>query len=585
MYDADFGDGIHQWASFIPGLKYTLAMIQPCPPGVDGINLYVDAPEAVMQSMLDNEFWMGILRFGYFAELAAYIAQLGHAKMLATTACLFITYRVIYALYLSPLRKVPGPFLARLAGTRALFYNVTGNQVHQALEDLETYGDIHVYKPNSVVVSNPADIRAVLGTHMFRKGDIYKAMDYENIETTTSARDPKFASMRRRQIGPYFTNSYLAKMEETILQHGILAIKKKWDSLLEASDNGQAEINYHQTFHYASFDTIGSLAFGRDFGALRNEDSTVAEWMNSTVIYLVLRSLFVPLKIYPFSLLLSPLQRLHEEYKAYSIECVSARRRLLEKLEKSGELDKKPADLLQGFIDTMDPESRIKMSPTEVHAETQVMMGAGSDTTSSTLTWTVHLLMLYPQCYKRAVDEIRSAFGRDHVITYNEAKAQLPYLEACINESLRVGPVIGGYLARLAPREGVTLGSGHFIPGGTEINVSIIGANYNRKHWKDPHCFDPARFLGDEEAKRNIFSFSYGVRVCPGRQLAWVELLTILANILKDYDLKVPSDYKLRGPHVLGKDGHPRLMESRFYATNAPANVERDCRLVVSKHY
>ncbi|KAJ1954329.1 hypothetical protein GGI12_005812, partial [Dipsacomyces acuminosporus] len=49
--------------------------------------------------------------------------------------------------------------------------------------------------------------------------------------------------------------------------------------------------------------------------------------------------------------------------------------------------------------------------------------------------------MLYPECYRRAVEEVRSAFSRDHLITFSEAKAQLPYIEACIHESLRLAGV------------------------------------------------------------------------------------------------------------------------------------------------
>ncbi|KAJ1961578.1 hypothetical protein GGI12_003173 [Dipsacomyces acuminosporus] len=515
-------------------------------------------------------------------RLGSAIEKLGYTKLAATSIGLYAAYKVIYALYLSPLRSVPGPFIARITKKRSEIFGATGGRARIALEDYERYGDIYVTRPNAISICNPADIRAVLGTHSFRKNDLYKALDFFEVQTSASARDPKLASLRRRQIGPYFSNSYLARMEDAILEHGIVAIKGRWDSLLKQSSNGEIVVNYHKTFLYATFDTIGSLAFGREFGALESDDPTIGTWLRGTLSYFGLRT-FLPLfKYYPFSFLISPLFRLCQGLIDHGARCIAERKKLLADLERTGELDKKPADLLQGFIEIENAESRMRMTPREVHAEAIIALIAGSETSSNSLMWTIHLFLLYPECYKRAVDEVRSAFDKDHLIAYSEAKVQLPYLEACIHESMRLIPAAGGQLPRLVPSEGVTLG-GHFIPGGTEINVNILGANYNKKYWKDPHRFDPTRFLDNEEAKKNVFTFSYGVRVCPGKQLAWIEMFTILANMLKDYDIRLPDDITHFGPSTLTDKGYPKLMDAKNLLTTCPTNADRDCRIVISE--
>ncbi|KAI8318668.1 cytochrome P450, partial [Martensiomyces pterosporus] len=66
--------------------------------------------------------------------------------------------------------------------------------------------------------------------------------------------------------------------------------------------------------------------------------------------------------------------------------------------------------------------------------------------------------------------------------------------------------------------------------------VAIPAANMNKDAWDEPHIFNPERFIDNEENKRNMLTFSSGVRVCPGRNLAWVEMLTTLANLLNTYD-------------------------------------------------
>ncbi|KAI8318170.1 cytochrome P450 [Martensiomyces pterosporus] len=115
-------------------------------------------------------------------------------------------------------------------------------------------------------------------------------------------------------------------------------------------------------------------------------------------------------------------------------------------------------------------------------------------------------------------------------------------------------------------------------------HANLSGCNLNKKSWHEPHCFDPTRFLNNDEAKRNVLTFGSGVRICPGRHLAWIEMMTTLANILKDYDLQLPDDYTLRGPSVLDERGYPQVMETRHSIVTGSKHPLRDCRLCISKH-
>ncbi|KAJ1957579.1 hypothetical protein GGI12_004986 [Dipsacomyces acuminosporus] len=65
MYTADFGDGVQQWTSFAPGLKYNSVMIQPCPLGVDGVNIFVEAKAKVMKNILANRYWNSVAELIY----------------------------------------------------------------------------------------------------------------------------------------------------------------------------------------------------------------------------------------------------------------------------------------------------------------------------------------------------------------------------------------------------------------------------------------------------------------------------------------------------------------------------------------
>ncbi|KAJ1956963.1 hypothetical protein GGI12_005166, partial [Dipsacomyces acuminosporus] len=431
---------------------------------------------------------------------------LGYASLLATLVVASIAYRITYALFFSPLRNIPGPFLARLTNKRAEVLAAIGKQGKMAQEEYEKYGDIYMYQPNAVSISNPDDVRAVLGTHNFRKTDLYRAVDFLDRENLVSTPDPELANLRRRQLGPYFNHTSLANMEDIILNNSALAIKKKWEKLIEENGGERAVVNYYKDCLYATFDTVGALLFGKDFSALKNDDSTAPNWIAKTVTYLGTRANFRLLDQFPFKLILKPWESHYNALVKYSGDAIKARRQLLQSM-KDG--DNKPFDLLQAFIEAEDPESKIKMSPVEVHSESLLMLLAGSETTAGTLMWTLHLLTLYPLHYKRAVDEVRSQFDKDYVIRYAEGRRKLPFLEACIHESLRLIPVTGGQWPRRTPKGGVTI-RGHFIPEGTEININFTGSNIHKETWPNPYVYDPERFLNDEEAKRKLLTFSIG---------------------------------------------------------------------------
>ncbi|KAJ2603218.1 hypothetical protein EV177_006721, partial [Coemansia sp. RSA 1804] len=174
---------------------------------------------------------------------------------------------------------------------------------------------------------------------------------------------------------------------------------------------------------------------------------------------------------------------------------------------------------------------------------------------------------------KKAVGEIRSQFSCDHVITYKECREQLPFLEACIFESLRLEPVTGGTLAREAPKGGLTIKE-HFIPEGTTVTVNFAAANRHHRHWDNPLEFNPSRFVGNKSAQNKIMTFSYGRRTCPGRQLAWWKIFTIIANVLKDYDLALSPNCKQFGPGVLDKNGYPKTMDWRMFINIKPENSD-----------
>ncbi|RYP38045.1 hypothetical protein DL767_002694 [Monosporascus sp. MG133] len=496
-------------------------------------------------------------------------------RILATGLAIWLAYRLLYALFLSPLRKVPGPFIARVTSNRGDINNFSGGVAVQVQRDRETYGDVYVFKPNAVCISNPADVRTILSSQDFRKADFFDVFDDGSVKNIVSQRDPALASRRRRQMGPYLNYAYLNKMEPVIQRHGYQAIQAKWDSLLDGNKGKPTEVNYRIDTQLVTFDIMSALAFGRDPDSIGHGSSSITKWSARIMNLLDYSAILALLSLLPFSLIMRPWKSMYQELALYSKDAVEMRKNLL----KTGQ--EAPADMLQAFIEAEDPDSKIKMSAPEIQAECIMMMLAGSETTSSAIMWVLHLLLLHPDKLKKAVHEVRSAFAPNHLILYREVLDKLPYIEACVYEALRVSPTTAGVTPRISHTRGIEL-QGHFIPPGTELYVNLRSPNMDADIWEAPERFQPERFVGNDAAKKNLFTFSYGPRNCIGRNLAWVEMLTIVANICKDYNI-MPAPRSQFGPENVDENGVPRLLPAKCFIASFPADAERDCRMMITR--
>ncbi|KAI0391962.1 cytochrome P450 [Xylariaceae sp. FL0594] len=504
------------------------------------------------------------------------IVRLKVAAILAVIA-INILWKVIHAFFLSPLRHIPGPLIARFTPLRAISRRLPKRVARAGLEDFFQYGDIYISKPDTVTICHPKDVQTVLGAKDSWKIDMYKDLADPVMSNLVTFSNPQLASQRRRQITPFLNGpGYLAKMEAVILEHGIEALKAKWDKQLAEvdDDGGSIEINYRNDTQLATFRIMSALAFGR-VHSNPTDGASIVDWISATAVFIGVSMNFKWLLNFPFSIILRPWLEKYREFVKYGEESVSQRKETLSKNP-----DAKFADMLQAFIDAEDPDSKVKMTSVEVQAESVGMQLAGSETTSASLTWALHLLTLYPDALARATEEVRGRFAPDHVVTYSDSRDHLPFLESFVFEVFRYAPITSGFMPRRSQKDLEI--QGRFIPAGTIIAFNLLALNNRPDVWDQPEKFIPDRFIGNDEAKKNIFAFSYGPRSCIGRNLAMIEIMTILANLLKDYDISLPED-TLFGPLNLDEGGNPRMMPSECHIVFAPVYSDRDCRLRLSK--
>ncbi|KAI8484221.1 Cytochrome P450 3A4 [Branchiostoma belcheri] len=203
----------------------------------------------------------------------------------------------------------------------------------------------------------------------------------------------------------------------------------------------------------------------------------------------------------------------------------------------------KPADFLQLMLkshnedlDKEVPSNIIKhgVSKKEIKANAVLFWAAGYDTTANTISLTAYNLALNQEAQDKVIQELDSVIEKRGRIDY-EAVQELPYLEMCINETLRLFPA-AQRIDRVCKED--TEVKGLQIPAGTVVNVPVWAIHHDADIWPEPETFKPERFTKEEKESRDAYAFlpfGSGPRNCVGMRLAMLELKFVLAKALEKF--------------------------------------------------
>ncbi|XP_041628860.1 steroid 21-hydroxylase isoform X1 [Vulpes lagopus] len=249
-----------------------------------------------------------------------------------------------------------------------------------------------------------------------------------------------------------------------------------------------------------------------------------------------------------------------------------------------------------------------------VHMSVVDLFIGGTETTATTLSWAVAFLLHHPEIQQRLQEELDRELGpgaSGSRVPYRDP-TRLPLLSATVAEVLRLRPVVPLALPHCTTRPSSI--SGYDIPEGMVVIPNLQGAHLDETVWERPHEFRPGawwqgrgggcgtragggggqspplldpgsillpadRFLVPGASPR-VLAFGCGARVCLGEPLARLELLVVLAQLLRAFTLMpaagtLPSlqprarcgvnlsmqpfqvQLQPRGAGVLGRGQHP----------------------------
>ncbi|KAM6125278.1 cytochrome P450 1A5-like [Phoenicopterus ruber ruber] len=176
------------------------------------------------------------------------------------------------------------------------------------------------------------------------------------------------------------------------------------------------------------------------------------------------------------------------------------------------------------------------------------LFGAGFDTVTTALSWSLMYLVTYPDNQKRIQEELDQTIGRERRPRLSDRSA-LPYTEAFILEVFRHSSFVPFAIPHSTTRD--TVLNGYYIPKDRCVFINQWQVNHDEKLWKDPLTFNPERFLSAKGTKLNkvdgekVLVFSLGKRKCIGEPIARWQVFLFLSTLLQQLEFSVCDGKKV----------------------------------------
>ncbi|KAF8075871.1 cytochrome P450 [Lyophyllum atratum] len=240
----------------------------------------------------------------------------------------------------------------------------------------------------------------------------------------------------------------------------------------------------------------------------------------------------------------------------------------------------KPSFLASQLQGLSDEEQSDEATLKRIQAAAAILYVAGGETTSSSLSFFFLAMILFPECQRKAQEEIDSVVGTDRLPEFHD-RASLPCIECLLQETLRWNHATPSGVPHKTMEDDVY--NGMLIPKGSTVIANARSMTLDESVYKNPFDFEPSRYLPAPAGRSEPYPnghFGFGRRICPGRHLAtdsiWIAITTIIATISvrraigEDGKEMIPDAIPVAG----GLTSHPKPFPCRLEPrTDAAVNL------------
>ncbi|KAF8397858.1 hypothetical protein HHK36_016783 [Tetracentron sinense] len=395
---------------------------------------------------------------------------------------------------------------------------------------------IHIHVLGNTITANPDNVEYMLKTRFenYPKGKPFSLILGDllgrgifNVDGDSWKFQRKMASL---QLGSLSIRSYAFETVTSEIQHRLLPLL----SSVAGKENGVLDLQ--DVFRRFSFDNICRFLFGLDPGCLE-----LSLPMSEFAVAFDLASNLSAQRAMTASPLIWKIKRLlnlgTERKLRDAIKMVNAlAEEVMRQKRKMGFSTHQ--DLLSRFMDTVSDD--------DIYLRDIVIsfLLAGRDTVSSALTSFFWLSANHPEVKSAIRDESNRVMGPGQEFANFEQIREMHYLQAAVYESLRLYPPVQ-FDSKFAQEDDI-LPDGTFVRRGTRVTYHPYAMGRMEQAW-GPDCleFKPERWLNNgifsPESPYKYPVFQAGLRVCLGKEMALVEMKSVIISLLRRFDFEIAT--------------------------------------------
>ncbi|GBB92030.1 hypothetical protein RclHR1_19550002 [Rhizophagus clarus] len=185
------------------------------------------------------------------------------------------------------------------------------------------------------------------------------------------------------------------------------------------------------------------------------------------------------------------------------------------------------------YVDTGEVNRSMTDAEIRVNLIEAVLGGYKS---ASMFTLIIYYIAHNSDVKKKMLEEIDSIFhDKIRPITKDDFY-NLSYCEAIVKEVARIFPITHSFARRIDQPDKI---GGYQWPADTSFLINIRAINNDDDYWEEPNKFNPDRWMveGFEPKKNSFITFGGGVRSCPGKKLAMIELVCLMVLLFRKYEI------------------------------------------------
>lgn len=504
-------------------------------------------------------------------------ANVGKVAVTVVFALLFAKY--LLGATMGRRKLPPGPTPWPIIGNIASLSGLP----HRSLEKLSRhYGGLMYLSLGSVptIVVSTAEV----ARELFKNVDMIisnrpSGCFFENMtrcRNVTAARyGPHWRKLRMIAASELFTQKRLDAYKVSRLAEIGTSIKE----LFVQSDT-EGPVDLHLWLHRLLSNNLSRVIINeRYFGTDEKGMADALEFNNMTALMFAQGGEVVISDFIPWFAPLTKLQGKPQLYKKTGVLTMEIMRKMTKfderrRLYNEGKTTGKQEDFVDVLLRSTLADGNQPMDDEIILLTLMDMLVAGTDTSATTIEWTIVELLRNPECMKKVRAELDSVVGNR--LVKEEDLNNLPYLNAVLKESFRLHPATPLGLPREASQPFQL--QGYTLPVGTRIFINQWAIHHDPAVYPDPYSFKPERFLEGPEinivgdSQYQLIPFGAGRRNCVGLPMAILVIPLILTHCLHSIDFSLPEGQEAKDLDMSESFGvsAPKTQPLMIYARPRP---------------